>query len=116
MSKEFSQQEKEIKKEFKEEKATIEEKVAKTTDVEMVVVGNIEVKEEKPSLITRLTRKVKKMFGGEEVEVDEEYDEHTSVEPLSKFWKWRSMYLWSYYISSIIMSISKWMKKFFFIL
>ena len=43
MSKEFSQQEKEIKKEFKEEKATIEEKVAKTTDVEMVVVGNIEV-------------------------------------------------------------------------
>jgi len=72
VSNEFSQIEKEVKKEFKEEKCLIEEKVMKTTDVELVVVGNIEV--EKPSLMQRLTRKVKRIFGGEEQEVEEEYD------------------------------------------
>jgi len=44
----------------------------RTTEVELVVVGNIEV--EKPSLMKRLKRKVKRMFGGEEREVEEEYD------------------------------------------
>lgn len=79
VSKEFSEQEKEVTKEFKEEKSLIKEKVTKTTDVEMVVVGNIEIEEQKPSLLNRLKRKVKKMFGGQEVEVEEEYEEETST-------------------------------------
>jgi hypothetical protein len=36
------------------------------------------VHEQKPSLGQRIKRKVKRIFGGKEVEVEEEFDEHNA--------------------------------------
>lgn len=78
-------QQKELKKEFQEEKDKIEEKVKSTTAVELEVVGKVVVEEESPSFLTRLTRRVKQMLGsGEEVEIDEEYDESLASAELAK--------------------------------
>jgi len=78
-----------LNKEFKEEKANIEEKVKENTDVELIVVGkiegdktegsnaeasNTEVEEEKPSILTRITRKVMGMFGVEGANEEEDFE------------------------------------------
>lgn len=68
-----------MKQEFKEEKSSIKETVKQTTDVDVELIGKVKLEEEKPSLLNRLTRKVKKMFNGNEVEVEEEYDPDTGV-------------------------------------
>jgi len=77
LGKEFSQEEKMLKQEFKEEKSHIKETVRETTDVDVELLGKVKLEEEKPSLLNRLTRKVKKMFNGNEVEFEEEYDPAT---------------------------------------
>jgi len=49
------------------------------TDVDVDLIGKVKLEQEKPSFLNRLSRKVKKMFNGNEVEVDEWYDADTGM-------------------------------------
>ena len=79
LGKDYDLKEKMMKKDFKEEKSSIKETVTKTTDVDVELIGKVRLEEEKPSFLNRLTRKVKKMFNGNEIEIDEEYDADTGI-------------------------------------